>query len=140
MNLNIPQTTGQHGLTSTAPGKLLSQNSPQKQENDPDQTQGQHGCLANCVVAASNRMKCEDKKETALSPETAIQTAAASPDTHVLNGGRNETTIDSASSITNSHDENASDSNCRTPGTDLWLPSKGREPGMEAELQERESW
>uniref|UniRef100_A0A8C6HDS7 FYVE, RhoGEF and PH domain-containing protein 4 n=2 Tax=Mus spicilegus TaxID=10103 RepID=A0A8C6HDS7_MUSSI len=139
MNLNIPQTLGQPGLTSSPPRKFLPQHSPQKQENDPDQTQGQHGCLANGVVAAQNQMECEDEKETTLSPEMAIQTAAASPDTHVLNGERNETITDSASSITNSHDENASDSSCRTPGTDLGLPSKEGEPGMEAELQEREN-
>ncbi|XP_029326167.1 FYVE, RhoGEF and PH domain-containing protein 4 isoform X2 [Mus caroli] len=139
MNLNIPQTLGQPGLTSSPPRKFLPQHSPQKQENDPDQTQGQHGCLANGVVAAQNQMECEDEKETTLSPATATQTAAASPDTHVLNGERNETITDSASSITNSHDENASDSSCRTPGTDLGLPSKEGEPGMEAELQEREN-
>ncbi|XP_076798635.1 FYVE, RhoGEF and PH domain-containing protein 4 isoform X2 [Arvicanthis niloticus] len=137
MNLNIPQTPGQRGLTSTPPQKFLSQHSPQKQENNPDQTQGQHGCLANGVVAAQNQMECED--ESALSPETAIQTAAASPDTRVLNGERNETTTDSVSSITNSYDENASNSSCRTPGTDLGLPSKEGEPEMEAELQEREN-
>lgn len=139
MNLNIPQTLGQPGLTSSPPRKFLPQHSPQKQENDPDQTQGQHGCLANGVVAAQNQMECEDEKETTLSPEMAIQTAAASPDTHVLNGERNETITDSASSIANSHDENASDSSCRTPGTDLGLPSKEGEPGMDAELQEREN-
>ncbi|EDK97422.1 FYVE, RhoGEF and PH domain containing 4, isoform CRA_c [Mus musculus] len=129
----------QPGLTSSPPRKFLPQHSPQKQENDPDQTQGQHGCLANGVVAAQNQMECEDEKETTLSPEMAIQTAAASPDTHVLNGERNETITDSASSIANSHDENASDSSCRTPGTDLGLPSKEGEPGMDAELQEREN-
>ncbi|XP_021065403.1 FYVE, RhoGEF and PH domain-containing protein 4 isoform X3 [Mus pahari] len=139
MNLNIPQTLGQHGLTSSPPRKFLPQHSPQKQENDPDQTQGQHGCLANGVVAAQSQMECEDEKETTPSPEMTIQTAAASPDTHVLNGERNETTTDSASSITNSHDENASDSSCRTPGIDLGLPSKEGEPGMEAELREREN-
>lgn len=130
MNLNIPQTPGHHGLTSTA---------PQKQENDSDQTRGQHGCLANGVAAAQNRMECEDETEAALSPETDIQTAAASPDAHVLNGGRNETTTDSASPATNSHDESASDSSCRTQGADLELPSKGGEPVIEAELQEREN-
>lgn len=139
MNLNIPQTPRQHGLTSTAPQKLPSQNSPQKQENDSDQTQGQHGCLANGVAAAQNQMECENEKETSLSPETDIQTAAASPDAHVLTGERNETTTDSASSVTNSHDENASDSSCRTQGTDLGLPSKEGEPVIEAELQEREN-
>ncbi|XP_028635478.1 FYVE, RhoGEF and PH domain-containing protein 4 isoform X1 [Grammomys surdaster] len=139
MNLNIPQTPGLHGLTSTPPRKFLSQHSPQKQENDPDQTQGQHGYLANGVVAAQNQMECEDEQETALSPETTIQPAATSPDTHVLNGERNETTTDSVSSITNSHDENASNSSFRTPGSDLGLPSKEGEPGMEAELQEREN-
>ncbi|GAB1300042.1 FYVE, RhoGEF and PH domain-containing protein 4 [Apodemus speciosus] len=137
MNLNISQTPGQHGLTSTPPRKFLSQHSPQKQESDPDQTQGQHGCLANGVVAAQNQLECQDE-ETARSPEIAIQTAVTSPDTPVLNGERNETTTDSASSITSIHDENASDSSCRTPGTDLGLPSK-EEPGMEAELQEREN-
>lgn len=134
MNRNIPQTPGQHGLTSTAPQKLLSQNSPPKQENDSDQTQVPHGCLANGVVAAQNQMECEDDQETALSPETAIQAAAASPDTHA-NGERNETSTDSASCITNSHDEKASGSSYRTSGTD----SKGGEPVMEAELQEREN-
>lgn len=137
MNINIPQTPGQHGLTATPPRKFLSQHPPQKQESDPDQTQGQHGYLANGVVAAQNQLECHDE-ETARSPEIAIQTAATSPDTPVLNGERNETTTESASSITSRHDENASDSSCRTPGTDLGLPAN-EEPGMEAELQEREN-
>lgn len=139
MNLNIPQTPRQHGLTSTTPQKLPSHKSPQKQEKDSDQNQGQHGCLANGVAAAQSQMECETEKEAALSPETDTQTAAASPDAHVLNGVRNETTTDSASSVTNSHDENACDSSCRTQGTDLGLPSKEGEPVIEAELQEREN-
>ncbi|EDL77857.1 FYVE, RhoGEF and PH domain containing 4, isoform CRA_d [Rattus norvegicus] len=129
----------QHGLTSTTPQKLPSHKSPQKQEKDSDQNQGQHGCLANGVAAAQSQMECETEKEAALSPETDTQTAAASPDAHVLNGVRNETTTDSASSVTNSHDENACDSSCRTQGTDLGLPSKEGEPVIEAELQEREN-
>lgn len=131
VSLNIPQTAGQHGLTSSPPRKFLTQHSPQKQENDTDQTQGQQGCSANGVVAAQNQMECEDEKET------SIQTAVASFDTHLVNGERNETTTDSVSSITNSHEEDASDS--RTPGADLGLPPKGGGPGMEAELQEKEN-
>ncbi|XP_059133028.1 FYVE, RhoGEF and PH domain-containing protein 4 [Peromyscus eremicus] len=139
VNLNIPQTPGQHGLTSTPRQKFLTQHSPQKQENDADQTQGQHSCSANGVVAAQNQMECEDEKETTCSPETPVQTAVAFLDTHLVNGERNETTTDSASSITDSHDENASDSSCRAPGADLGLPCKGGGPGMETELQEKEN-
>lgn len=137
-NLNIPQTPGQHGLTSTPRQKFLAQHSPQKQENDADQTRGQHSCSANGVVAAQNQMECEDEKETTCSPETSVQTDVASLHTHLVNGERNETTTDPASSITNSHDENASDS-CRALGADLGLPSKGGGPGMETELQEKEN-
>ncbi|XP_076404497.1 FYVE, RhoGEF and PH domain-containing protein 4 isoform X2 [Peromyscus maniculatus bairdii] len=138
VNLNIPQTPGQHGLTSTPRQKFLAQHSPQKQENDADQTRGQHSCSANGVVAAQNQMECEDEKETTCSPETSVQTDVASLHTHLVNGERNETTTDPASSITNSHDENASDS-CGAPGADLGLPSKGGGPGMETELQEKEN-
>ncbi|CAH6792060.1 Fgd4 [Phodopus roborovskii] len=137
VTLTIPQSAGQHGLTSTLPRKFLTQHSPQKQENDTDETQGQQGCSANSVVAAQNQMECEDEKETACSPETSIQTAVASFDTHLVNGERNETTADSVSSITNSHDEDASDS--RTPGADLGLPPKGGGPGKEAELLVKEN-
>ncbi|XP_055455108.1 FYVE, RhoGEF and PH domain-containing protein 4 isoform X2 [Psammomys obesus] len=139
VNLNTPQTPGQHGLNSTPTRKFLCQHSPQKQENDTDQTQDQHSCLANGVVAAQSQMECKDEKENALSPETSIQTAAASLDTHWVNGERNEITTDSVSSMTNSHDENASDSNSRTPAADLGPPPKGGELGMETELQEREN-
>ncbi|CAO2631005.1 FYVE, RhoGEF and PH domain-containing protein 4 [Lemmus lemmus] len=139
VNLNIPQTPGQHGLTSTPPQKFLTQHSPQKQENDINQTQGQHSGLANGVVAAQSRTECEDRNVTVRSPEAAIQTAVASPDTHLVNGEGNETATDSVSSITNSHDENASDSSRRTPGADLGLPSKGGGSGMEAELPEKEN-
>ncbi|XP_057619910.1 FYVE, RhoGEF and PH domain-containing protein 4 isoform X3 [Chionomys nivalis] len=137
VNLNIPQTPGQHGLTSTPPRKFLTQHSPQKQENNTDQTQGQRGGLANGVVAAQSRTECEDGKATVRSPEAAVQSAEASPDTHLVNGEGNETATDSVSSITNSHDEDASDSSRRTPGADLTLPSKGGGSGMEAELPEK---
>lgn len=139
VNLNIPQTPGQHGLTSTPPRKFLTQHSPQKQENDTVQIQSQHSGLANGVVAAQSRTECEDGKATARSPEDAIQTAEASPDTHLVNGEGNETAADSVSSITNSHDEDASDSSHRTPGANLGLPSKGGGSGMEAELPEKEN-
>lgn len=139
VNLNIPQTPGQHGLTSTPPRKFLTQHSPQKQENDTDQTRGQHSGLANGVVAAQGRTECEDRNATVRSPEAAIPTAETSPDTHLVNGEGNETATDSVSSITNSHDEDASDSSRRTPGADLGLPSKGGGSGMEAELPEKEN-
>lgn len=139
VNLNIPQTPGQHGLTSTPPRKFLTQHSPQKQENNTDQTQGQHGGLANGVVAAQSRTECEDWKATVRSPEAAVQSAEASPDTHLVNGEGNETATDSVSSITESHDEDASDSSRRTRGADLGLPSKGGGSGMEAELPEKEN-
>ncbi|KAL1789207.1 FYVE, and PH domain-containing 4, partial [Sigmodon hispidus] len=137
VHLNIPQTSGQQVLTPAR--KFLTQHSPQKQENDTDQTQSQHSCLANGVVAAQNQMECEDEKETVCSPETSLQTAVASLDTHLVNGERNETTTDSVSSINNSHNENASDGRYRTPGADLGLPSKGEGLGIEAELQEKEN-
>lgn len=139
VNLNIPQTPGQHGLTSTPPRKFLTQHSPQKQENNTNQTQGQHGGLANGVVAAQSRTECEDGKATVRSPEAAVQSAEASPDTHLVNGEGNETATDSVSSITKSHDEDASDSSSRTQGADLGLPSKGGGSGMEAELPEKEN-
>ncbi|KAK7807481.1 hypothetical protein U0070_006769 [Myodes glareolus] len=139
VNLNIPQTPGQHGLTSTPPRKFLTQHSPQKQQNDTDQTRGQHSGLANGVVAAQGRTECEDRNTTVRSPEAAIPTAETSPDTHLVNGEGNETATDSVSSITNSHDEDASDSSRRTPGADLGLPSKGGGSGMEAELPEKEN-
>lgn len=139
VNLNIPQTPGQHGLTSTPPRKFLTQHSPQKQENNTDQTQGQHGGLANGVVAAQSRADCGDGKATVRSPEAAVQSAEASPDTHLVNGEGNETATDSVSSITKSHDEDASDSSHRTRGADLGLPSKGGGSGMEAELPEKEN-
>ncbi|XP_037065856.1 FYVE, RhoGEF and PH domain-containing protein 4 isoform X5 [Peromyscus leucopus] len=84
-------------------------------------------------------MECEDEKETTCSPETSVQTDVASLHTHLVNGERNETTTDPASSITNSHDENVSESSYRAPGADLGLPSKGGGPGMETELQEKEN-
>ncbi|XP_013210337.1 FYVE, RhoGEF and PH domain-containing protein 4 isoform X3 [Microtus ochrogaster] len=139
VNLNIPQTPGQHGLTSTPPRKFLTQHSPQKQENNTDQTQGQRGGLANGVVAAQSQADCEDGKETVRSPEAAVQSAEASPDTHLVNGEGNETATDSVSSITKSHDEDASDSSRRPRGADLGLPSKGGGSGMEAELPEKEN-
>lgn len=139
VNLNIPQTPGQHGLTSTPPRKFLTQHSPQKQENNTNQTQGQHGGLANGVVAAQSQTECEDGKATVRSPEAAVQSAEASPDTHLVNGEGNETATDSVSSITKSHDEDASDSSSRTQGADLGLPSKGGGSGMEAELPEKEN-
>ncbi|XP_075826971.1 FYVE, RhoGEF and PH domain-containing protein 4 isoform X5 [Microtus pennsylvanicus] len=139
VNLNIPQTPGQHGLTSTPPRKFLTQHSPQKQENNTDQTQGQRGGLANGVVAAQSREDCGDGKATVRSPEAAVQSAEASPDTHLVNGEGNETATDSVSSITKSHDEDASDSSRRTRGADLGLPSKGGGSGMEAELPEKEN-
>ncbi|KAH0508575.1 FYVE, RhoGEF and PH domain-containing protein 4 [Microtus ochrogaster] len=139
VNLNIPQTPGQHGLTSTPPRKFLTQHSPQKQENNTDQTQGQRGGLANGVVAAQSQADCEDGKETVRSPEAAVQSAEASPDTHLVNGEGNGTATDSVSSITKSHDEDASDSSRRPRGADLGLPSKGGGSGMEAELPEKEN-
>ncbi|XP_049981092.1 FYVE, RhoGEF and PH domain-containing protein 4 isoform X2 [Alexandromys fortis] len=139
VNLNIPQTPGQHGLTSTPPRKFLTQHSPQKQENNTDQTQGQHGGLANGVVAAQSRAECEHGKVTVRNPEAAVQSAETSPDTHLVNGEGNETATDSVSSITKSHDEDASDSSRRTRGADLGLPSKGGGSGMEAELPEKEN-
>ncbi|XP_041533910.1 FYVE, RhoGEF and PH domain-containing protein 4 [Microtus oregoni] len=139
VNLNIPQTPGQHGLTSTPPRKFLTQHSPQKQENNTDPTQGQRGGLANGVVAAQSRADCGDGKAAVRSPEAAVQSAEASPDTHLVNGEGNETATDSASSITKNHDEDASDSSRRTRGADLGLPSKGGGSGMEAELPEKEN-
>lgn len=139
VNLSTPQTPGQRGLTSSPPRKFLSQHSPQKQENDTDQTQSQHCWVANGVVPAQNHMEYGDERETVLSPETSIHTAATSLDTHLVNREKNETTTVSVLPITNSHDNDAPDNTCRTPGADVGPPSKGGEPGMEPDLQEREN-
>ena len=60
VNLNAPRTPGRHGLTDTPQQKLLSQHSPQKQENGTDQSQGEQTCVANGMVAAQNQAECEE--------------------------------------------------------------------------------
>lgn len=47
VNLSTLHTPGQYGLTASTPRKFLFRLSPQKQEHDTDQTQGQRSCLAN---------------------------------------------------------------------------------------------
>ncbi|XP_029417734.1 FYVE, RhoGEF and PH domain-containing protein 4 isoform X3 [Nannospalax galili] len=135
VNLGIPQIPGQHGLTPTSPQKFMSQHPPQKQESYPDEAQGEKTCLANGITAPQNQMECKESKMAALSPDNRSQTAETSLDAHLVNGERDEATTDPAPTTSNDHDENISDSSCRTPGADSVLFLKDED----ANVQKRES-
>ncbi|KAF5912600.1 hypothetical protein HPG69_004272 [Diceros bicornis minor] len=139
MNLNVPKTPGRHGLTTTPQQKLLSQHPPQKQGNDTDKTQVVQTCVANGVMAAQNRMECEEDKAATLSPDTPIQTSEPLPDMDLVNGERDETTTGHASPTTDDCDGNASDSSCRTPTADPVVPLEEGRADTEAKVQEREN-
>jgi FYVE/RhoGEF/PH domain-containing protein 4 len=139
VNLNAPRIPGQHGLTPIPPRKLLSQHPPQKQGNDTDQTQGEQICVANGIMAAQNQMTCEEDKAVSLGPHAPLQTTNSSLDTHLVNGERDETTMDSVSPTSNDCDGSASDSRCGSPSTDSVLPLKQGGEETEDKIQERES-
>lgn len=139
MNLNAPRTPGRHGLTTTPQQRLLSQHPPQKQENDPEPTQGVQTCVANGVVAAQNQMECEEDKAAPLSPDTPIQTSEPLLDLNLVNGERDENTMGPASPTKNDCVENASDSRCRTPSVGPVLLLEEERADTEAKVQEREN-
>ncbi|XP_070127325.1 FYVE, RhoGEF and PH domain-containing protein 4 isoform X2 [Equus przewalskii] len=139
VNLNAPKIPGRHGLTTTPQQKLLSQNPPQKQGNDADQTQGVQTCVANGIIEAQNQMECEEDKAATLGPDTPIQTSEPLPDTDLVNGERDETTTGPASPTTDVCDGNASDSSYRTPGVGPVLSLDEGRADTEAKVQEREN-
>ncbi|XP_006902243.1 PREDICTED: FYVE, RhoGEF and PH domain-containing protein 4 [Elephantulus edwardii] len=138
VSLSTPKTPTKYGLTTTPQQKLLSQEPPQKQEDDTDQTQGVQTCVANGVMATQNQMECEEEKVIPLSPDTSIQTSEPLLDSNLVNGERDETATGPASPTTSNGDGNASDSNCRTPGIDPMFTLEG-ETETEAKVQESEN-
>uniref|UniRef100_A0A5F7ZQQ4 FYVE, RhoGEF and PH domain containing 4 n=1 Tax=Macaca mulatta TaxID=9544 RepID=A0A5F7ZQQ4_MACMU len=139
VNLNASRTPGRHGLTTTPPQKLLSQQLPQRQGNETDKTQGAQTCVANGVMAAQNQMECEEEKAATLSPDTSIQASEPLLDTHIVNGERDETATAPASPTADDCDGNASDSSYRTPGIGPVLPLEERGAETEANVQERQN-
>ncbi|XP_037846065.2 FYVE, RhoGEF and PH domain-containing protein 4 isoform X3 [Chlorocebus sabaeus] len=139
VNLNAPRTPGRHGLTTTPPQKLLSQQLPQRQGNETDKTQGAQTCVANGVMAAQNQMECEEEKAATLSPDTSIQASEPLLDTHIVNGERDETATAPASPTADDCDGNASDSSYRTPGIGPVFPLEERGAETEAKVQERQN-
>ncbi|XP_077026595.1 FYVE, RhoGEF and PH domain-containing protein 4 isoform X3 [Tamandua tetradactyla] len=139
VSLNAPRTPGRHGLTTIPQQKLLSLDPPREQGNDTDQTQGIQTFVANGVTAAQNQMECEEDKVATLSPETPIQTSEPLFDAKLVNGKKDETTIDRASPTTSNCDGNASDSDCRTPHIDLLTLEEGREETDTKAVEEREN-
>lgn len=139
INLNAPRTPGRHGLTTTPQQRLLSQHPPQKQENDPEPTQGVQTCVANGVVAAQNQMECEEDKAAPLSPDTPSQTSEPLLDLNLVNGERDENTTGPASPTKNDCVGNATDSRCRTPSVGPVLLLEEERADTEAKVQEREN-
>ncbi|XP_006912793.2 FYVE, RhoGEF and PH domain-containing protein 4 isoform X2 [Pteropus alecto] len=138
MNINASRTPGRHGLTATLQPKLLPLHPPQKQENDPDPTQGVQTCVANGVTAAQNQEEHEQDKAGTHSPGTPIQTSEPLLDTHLVNGERDASTTGPASPTINDCDGNASDSGCRTLGVGPVLLEDGK-ADTEAKIQEKEN-
>uniref|UniRef100_A0A8C0TXA6 BICD cargo adaptor 1 n=1 Tax=Canis lupus familiaris TaxID=9615 RepID=A0A8C0TXA6_CANLF len=139
VNLNVPRTPGRHGLTTTPQRKLVSQQPPQKQENDTDPTQGVQTDVANGVMAAQNQMECEEDKAVTVSPETPVQTSEPLLAVNLVNGeGEEEATTRPATPTANDYDGNASDSSCRTPRVSQVLPPEEGRADMEAKVQEQE--
>ena len=139
VNLNVPRTPGRHGLTTTPQRKLVSQQPPQKQENDTDPTQGVQTDVANGVMAAQNQMECEEDKVVTVSPETPVQTSEPLLAVNLVNGeGEEEATTRPATPTANDYDGNASDSSCRTPRVSQVLPPEEGRADMEAKVQEQE--
>ncbi|KAG3292187.1 FYVE, RhoGEF and PH domain containing 4, transcript variant X1 [Ictidomys tridecemlineatus] len=139
VNLNAPRTPVRHGITPIPPQKLLSEHPSQRQGNGTDQTQGEQTCVANGIMAAPNQMECEEAQAATGRPATPVQTAEPFLDTHLVNGERDESAINSASPTTSDHDGDVSDGSCRTPSIGAVLPLKEGEVEAEAKVQEREN-
>uniref|UniRef100_A0A8B9WJI7 FYVE, RhoGEF and PH domain containing 4 n=1 Tax=Bos mutus grunniens TaxID=30521 RepID=A0A8B9WJI7_BOSMU len=90
------------------------------------------------MVTAQNQAECEEDKEATLSPDTSIQTSEPLPDTNLVNGEKQETTIGPASPTTNNCHEDASDSSCRTLRASPVLPLEEERTDTEAKVQEME--
>ncbi|KAM6215661.1 FYVE, RhoGEF and PH domain-containing protein 4 [Rhynchocyon petersi] len=133
-----PRSPARYGLTTTPQQKLVSQQPPQKQENDTDQTQDVQTCVVNGVMAAQNQMECEQDKVAPLSLDTSDQTSGPLLDTNLVNGERDETATGPASPSSNC-DGNASDSNGRTPSTDPALTLEEGRVETETKVQENEN-
>lgn len=138
MNLNASRTPGRVGLTTTLQPKLLPPHPPQKQENDPDSTQGVQTCVANGVMAAQNQEEREQEKAGTRSPGTPIQTSEPLLDAHLVNGERDASSTGPASPTINDLDGNASDSGRGSLGVGPVLLEDGR-ADMEGKVQEKEN-
>ncbi|XP_048356978.1 FYVE, RhoGEF and PH domain-containing protein 4 isoform X2 [Sphaerodactylus townsendi] len=91
--ISVVRSQGKHGSTSPQP-KFLTQQPPQKQGNNTDQSQDVQNCTTNGVVA-QNRLECRDSRLPVRDDSTAVQHEDASSGSSWVNGERESTSTDS---------------------------------------------